>query len=608
MSWRRVVSTTIVVAVALAAMLWTQSGASAQMLLDPVAHPKFVNSMPEPLRIMAGPSGRLNMQMREVTQWLGLYDSAYYPLYTTVWGYGKNASAISYPGPTIEAWESVPLDVLWMNKLPKGKKGGHLLPVDDSIHIADPMKFTMERGYVPTVTHLHGGHTESASDGLPEAWFTQNFTEVGPTFVKPLYHYDNDQEAATLWYHDHALGITRLNVYAGLAGFYLLRDDNELSLIRNCVLPDFAYEKEIVIQDRMFTTEGELFLPSTVNDPGGEELPPTSPVPSVIAEFFGNFILVNGMAWPYLEVEPRKYRLRMLNGSDSRFYVLNFGGMPFMQIGTDNGFLESPEVLTELLLAPGERADLVVDFSGLMGQNVMLLNTGPDEPFKGPNVVQAPADPATTGQIMQIRVNQPFDMSIPEASVTMMSTLNSITPLPEQDAATIRQVVLFEGLDQFGRLQPLLGIYDPTLALDDPLNGSLSWFQDLTELPFLDDIEIWEIYNTTEDAHPIHLHLVAFQPIDRESFTGAVVEKDQPQHGTTLTGVGGILTSLSLNGDNRDPEPNEQGLKDTIVALPGEVTRVIAKFDRVGRYVWHCHILSHEDHEMMRPYEVLPIP
>jgi spore coat protein A len=480
--------------------------------------------------------------------------------------------------------------------------------VDPNIHIAHPLK-----GGIPTVTHLHGGHTESASDGLPEAWFTQRFKEAGPQFVKKTYYYDNDQESATLWYHDHALGITRLNVYAGLAGFYLLRDENENALIDGGVLPGGPYEIEVVIQDRMFTEDGQLFYPSEDPEiePGFDPLPED---PSAIAEFFGDFILVNGVAWPMLEVEPRKYRLRLLNGSDSRFYVLEFrdddtGGaaQDFNQIGTDVGLLPSPVELDRLLIGPGERADVVVDFSSFAeGTEIHLRNFGPDDPFKGfnPNGSLSdgeggelpPADPATTGQIMKFVVSLPMDVIVPDATVDAGTVLRpDIMPLI-QDGAT-RNLVLFEGLDNYGRLQPLLGTLN---------EGSLAWFEPISENPMVNDIEVWEVYNATEDAHPIHLHLVAFQIMNRESFTGTMEEKDQLQHDGSY-GVGGILSDVVLGGDVRGPEPNEDGWKDTAVMLPGEVTRVIARFDREGRYVWHCHILSHEDHEMMRPYHVGPM-
>jgi spore coat protein A len=248
------------------------------------------------------------------------------------------------------------------------------------------------------VTHLHGGHTESASDGLPEAWYTRNFRETGRDFVKRLYKYDNDQQAATLWYHDHALGITRLNVYAGLAGFYLLRDKNENKLIADNILPSGDHEIEVVIQDRMVDAEThQLYYPAVEGDAAYADFithegatPPGGP--SILAEFFGDIILVNGKAWPKLDVEPRKYRIRLLNGSDSRFYVLSFmDELPWFQIGTDNGLLSSaidiPDPVStpgrELIIAPGERMDLILDFSGNSGRNLSFGITDRTNPSVG---------------------------------------------------------------------------------------------------------------------------------------------------------------------------------------------------------------------------------
>jgi spore coat protein A len=579
-------------------------------LLDATGHPKFVNPLPIPGRIDATAPGSFEMEMAETEQQLGLVDPTGQPLTTTVWGYGLVGDGVTYPGPSFVASKEVPITITWHNNLPDynfpGGPAPHLLPVDPNIHIAHPIL-----GGIPTVTHLHGGHTESASDGLPEAWFTQDFAETGPFWIKADYTYDNDQEAATLWYHDHALGVTRLNVYAGLAGFYLLRDANEISLSTMNVLPHGPYEIEVAVQDRMFAEDGSLFYPS--EDPEIEPgFPPLPDGPSILPEFFGDFILVNGAPWPVLSLEPRKYRLRLLNGSDSRFYVFEIrddmmGGTArtLLQIGTDVGLLPFPVSLDRLLLGPGERADLVVDFSGSpLGAEFYLRNFGPDDPFKGFNPDGSlsdgeggaldPADPFTTGQVLKFAVNQPLDPEYPDATVTVGTRLRDDINALMQTGPT-RQLVLFEGLDGFGRLQPLLG----TLA-----TGSKAWFELLTEFPILDDVEIWEIYNATEDAHPIHLHLVAFQLLNRESFVGSVEEEPQVQHDGGV-GVGGILENVVLGGDPRGPEPNEEGWKDTAVMLPGEVTRVAARFDRSGRYVWHCHILSHEDHEMMRPYLVV---
>lgn len=599
---------------------WVVKHAFAQsMLLDPTLQPKYVNPLPIPSRVGSeGPGKRIKAEIKEERQFLGLYDGSGKALKTRVWGYKfgdvkklRNGAKGVYPGATIVAERDTLVSVLWRNELKDfnlktlAPWEAHLLPLDTTTHLASPQN--MPKVGVPTVTHLHGGHTESASDGLPEAWFTKNFKETGPTFVKQTYRYDNDQEAATLWYHDHALGITRLNVYAGLAGFYLLRDATENQLIADSVLPGDPYEIELVIQDRMFTADGQLFLPSAnpeiepFNPLTGEPFLALPPGPSIIAEFFGNFIHVNGMAWPTLEVEPRKYRFRLLNGSDSRFYVLKFdNAMSFLQVGTDQGLLSEAVEIGELLLSPGERADIVVDFAARDGAVIALRNFGPDAPFKGfddaGNVIGGSADPATTGQVMQFRVNQAFDHGLVDATVGAGATLRPPLPGLGQVYPT-RKLVLFEGLDEYGRLQPLLGTLD---------EGSLAWFETVTEAPNLNDVELWEIYNTTEDAHPIHIHLIAFQIRDRETFTGTVFQRPQPQH-NGQAGVGGVLdaNSLTLLGDARPPEPNERGWKDIVVALPGEVTRVVTQpFDRPGRYVWHCHILSHEDHEMMRPFYV----
>ncbi|MEJ2493531.1 MAG: multicopper oxidase domain-containing protein, partial [Ignavibacteriaceae bacterium] len=298
----------------------------SQGLLDPSTQTKYIHPLPVPAQIDATNGGSFKMYMAQTTQWLGLVDPAdgTTPLMTTVWGYGTKRNNVTYPGPTFIASENTPVYTKWYNFLP-----GHFLPVDPSFHMAAPHGLSMAEvaawyaeGNVPTVAHLHGGHTESASDGLPEQWFTQQEKEVGNTFVKTDYVYDNSQEAATLWYHDHALGITRLNVYAGLAGFYLLNDSRERDLVKDGTLPARKHDFEIVIQDRCFYDNGELFWPANPNEPsiffdhggadpdewnawedfiaGGaadnelfQQYFPNSG-PTGLAEFFGNFIVVNG--------------------------------------------------------------------------------------------------------------------------------------------------------------------------------------------------------------------------------------------------------------------------------------------------------------------------
>lgn len=465
---------------------------------------------------------------------------------TTVWGYNG-----VFPGPTFEARTNVPIKVKWINDLPVDN---HLLPVDKTVHGAEP-----PNPEVRTVVHLHGGNVPMDSDGYPEAWFTNSFKQVGPFFTTKIYNYPHIQPAATLWYHDHAIGITRLNVYAGLAGFYLLRDECEDQLN----LPRGRYEVPLVIQDRSFNEDGSFFYPSQPDEP--------VPVfPSIVPEFFGETILVNGKVWPFLEVEPRKYRFRLLNGSNSRFYRMRFSsGQPFIQIGTDVGFLEKPVITNELILGPGERADVIINFTEFAGQHIVLTNDAPS-PFPDGD----PVEPNTTGQIIQFRVVLPLSGTDTSSIPTKLCAFEKLT---EGDATRRRNQLLIEGEDEFGRLILLL--------------EGLRWSDSVTDKPELGDVEIWNLINATPDTHPIHLHLVRFQILDRRPF-------DVEHYLATR--------EIVYTGPPVTPDPNERGPKDTVRANPGEVTRIITRFeDFTGLYPWHCHILEHEDHEMMRPYEVV---
>lgn len=475
---------------------------------------------------------------------------------TTVWGYNG-----LYPGPTFEVQRNHPIWVQWENELPFK----HLLPIDRTVHGADPGKPS-----VRTVVHLHGGRVTPESDGYPEAWFTRNFKNVGPTFTNKVYQYPNCQRPTTLWYHDHALGITRLNVYSGLAGFYIIRDKDEVKLN----LPSKKYEIPLLIQDRSFYPNGELFYPSQPDQepPPAPQPPidPTIPNPSVVPEFFGNTLLVNGKVWPFLEVEPRKYRFRILNGSNSRFYRIALSSEgDFVQIGTDGGLLKHPVTLSNIIIAPAERADVIIDFSKNAGQRIILTNDAP-APF--PDGTPPSLD---LGQIMEFRVRKHSDK--PDRS-KIPATLSCLERLDPKDASIVRKNTLIESTDEFGRLKLLL--------------NNKEWDQlPLTETPKNGQIEIWELFNTTPDTHPIHLHLVMFQILNRATFTG---DPNGP--------------NLSI-GSPKLPDPNEAGWKDTVRSNPGEVTRIIARFGPfTGIYPWHCHILEHEDHEMMRPYEVLTNP
>jgi bilirubin oxidase len=478
------------------------------------------------------------------------------------------------------------------------------------------------QGPVPIVTHLHGGHTREESDGYAEAWYLpravnipRGFATVGSHYEEfrekardrfnahwgrgeAVFQYENDQRASTLWYHDHTLGMTRLNVYAGPAGFYLLRggaDD-----LPNGVLPGPApslgdapgtryFEIPLAIQDRSFHTNGSVAFPHSRSffgdvDQDGPFIPDSDVSPIWNPEFFGNTIVVNGRTWPVLPVEPRRYRFRLLNGCNSRFLRLRIvsdpfaprpgnSAVPFWQIGSDGGFLPSPVELESVLLANAERADVLVDFTGIpSGTELYMSNEGPDEPFGGgepPGDFDA-ADPATTGQVLKFVVTSSSgpDETVPPDQLSL-PTVHALGAPNRSRQVSLNEVesTYFEGAPT----EALLGVVN-----GDGSSTPLHWKDDITEHVTLNDVEQWEIHNRTADAHPIHIHEVMFQVANRQA------EGEAP----------------------RPPEAGELGFKDTVITYPGEVTRVKAKFDLEGLYVWHCHIVDHEDNEMMRPYRI----
>ncbi len=570
-------------------------------LLDFRSQPRFVEKLPNPLDpafvfqpVEAGGS-RYEIFAAPLSARVGIVDPRTgKALGTPMWGYGSAAQPPSYPGRSFVVESGKPISVQWSNRLSaNGEPLPHLLPVDRTLAWADPqgegaVRGGDYRGPVPLVTHGHGGDQGAEIDGLPDQWATPGDAIRGPRFNPDAFRYDNRQEAALLWYHDHALGITRLNVYAGLVGLYVIRDANEAKLVAAGQLPSAPYEIPLVIQDRRFLADGRLHYPQR-----NEEVRFT---PSHVPEFFGDFIIVNGKLWPVLEVEPRPYRLRLLNGADSRVFELSLSsGTTMMQIGTDLGLLDAPVPLTRLVLAPGERADLVVDFSALRGRRIVLRNRA-----RAPYPAGDAAHPRGAGQVMAFRVTQPLSETpravLPPALRPLIGTLPAVRA---ESAVRTRRLMMFEGTDPYGRLMAMLGIVDP----GSPLDGTLSYSDPVTENPAVGDTEIWEIYNASADAHPIHLHLVGFRILDRQRFTATQRPKPMPDGAT-----GGRLENIRLVGKPHPPAPNETGLKDTTLMMPGDVTRIIATFHRPGRYVWHCHILSHEDHEMMRPFEVVAAP
>ncbi len=586
---------------------------------------------------------------------------------TTVWSYGApeypgtvaEGGTFNFPAFTIEAKWRRPVRVKWINDLvdANGNYLPHLLPVDQTLHWANPMGACKDgsvrsdcsgtdpnpyTGPVPMVVHVHGAETHQESDGYPEAWWLPAANDIPPEILfstgtfydtfrgsSPLgpswepgtavFEYPNDMRATTLWYHDHTLGMTRQNVYTGPAGYFILRGGPDDEVIGTLPGPAPAlgdapgtsyYEIPIVVQDRSFEATGELFYPDNRAffeglDPDQLQIP-FIPDPAVggdsdVApiwnpEFFGNTMVVNGRTWPYLDVEQRRYRFRFLNGCNSRFLILRMdNGTPFWQIGAEGGFLPAPVRLDELLMGPAERADVIVDFSDVpAGTEIVLLNLGPDEPFAGgqPGVDFDPADPGTTGKVMKFRVvkGKGADKSTPPDQL-ILPTIQRLgdavntrrISLNEEESATVLvaedpngNIVLDPAGDPFGPIAALLGTVNP-----DGTGNPLLWSDVVTENPEIGDTEMWEIHNFTADAHPIHIHLVQFEVVNRES---------------------------AVTGTIRGPEEWETGYKDTVIAYPEEITRVKARFDLGGLFVWHCHILEHEDNEMMRPYCVGDCP
>ena len=436
---------------------------------------------------------------------------------TRLWTYGG-----SFPGPTIEARSGKPIVIEWPNELP----AKHFLPIDHNLHGAEA-----DKPEVRAVVHVHGGRTPPDADGYPENWYTPGNSAT--------YTYPNRQDAATLWYHDHAMGITRLNNYAGLFGFYLVRDSVEDGLN----LPKGRYEIPLAICDRLLRRDGQLFYPVS-GKPGAPWTP----------ELVGNAMLVNGKVAPYLDVAPRKYRFRLLNAANTRFFHLSLStGDRFHIIGSDQGLLPAPAPMDNFVISPGERLDFVVDFKDRAGQNIVLKN----DAFV----------------MMQFRVGRE---KVEDASA-MPAALRPVPRIAESEAVRTRAHRIVEYMDHGGGSQLML------------LNDA-HWDMPVTERVTLDSVEIWTITNPTDDSHPIHLHMVRFQLLDRQAYDA---------EGHRLTG------RMKFTGPRVPPEPHEMGWKDTIRAHGNMVTRFIVRFEGYkGRYVWHCHLLEHEDNEMMRPYDV----
>jgi spore coat protein A len=497
---------------------------STAKTLDSARFESFVD--PLPLPVLQRPLDRRSSTIH------GAVDALYYAVHirqveskfhrdlppSRMWSYGDTSAPVLFEA---KSGEGILID--WINDLPQQ----HILTLDPPHDGMKPEPPTR------VVTHVHGARVPSISDGYPDDWFAPGNHK--------LCYYPNRQEATALWTHDHAMGVNRFNIFAGLMGWYLIRDEVEESLD----LPAGKYELPLLLYDRSFDLNGQLYYPNPPDEGAWAQ------------EFLGDAMVVNGKVRPYQEVEPHKYRLRIANTANSRFFSLSLSnGQSFHVIGSDQGLLAAPVEMTRLVIAPAERADLVVDFNEVRGHNVVLQSDGLD--------------------LLQFRVGK----DAVDDLTGLPKLLRPIERMPEEKTVRRRMMTL----DEFDS--------DNGMAMVMLLNRK-HWMEPVTERVKLNSVEIWSLANLTQDTHPIHLHLVRFQILDRRSFS-----------------VDDYLTDdsvpLRYTGPALEPDAHEMGWKDVVQCPPGMVTRIIIPFQGyAGRYVWHCHILEHEANDMMRPYEIL---
>jgi FtsP/CotA-like multicopper oxidase with cupredoxin domain len=622
-----------------------------------------------------------------------------------VWGYLTDADIASlvatpirasYLGPVVVAQKGVPFYPRYVNALPVGGLNVQQnLPIDMTLDWADPTPggivcdnnplpppgdpfwdnlqcgtIPPYMGPVPVATHLHGGEVLAAYDGGPDAWFTPGYLATGDGWPGEVYEYPNEQQESTIWFHDHALGITRLNVYAGLAGAYPIVDPGGPTAPLP-TMPAGAYDIPLVIQDRSFDTNGQIFYNLASNPQPNPEVHPFW-----IPEFIGDTIVVNGKTWPYLNVEPRQYRFRFINGSNARFYELTFNmtkvknlkvkaknpTLPMVVIATDDGYLFKAVGTDMLVIGPGERYEVIVNFSALQAGDYVTMMNSARTPYPG----GGKPVPGLTDTVMQFRVTGPPVADIPPIIAGAQIRQNPLQIIAQGHVATavgpplgadpgviVRQLTLNEVIGPGGPLELVVNNSKFNLALNTPGCNTPECRE--TEIPAVGDTEIWEIINITADAHPMHTHLTSFQLVDRTPFQAStwisqydaflLANADPPGSDPAGAGppfpysvpnadgaIGGnpAIGSFLQLGKRRLPLPYEEGWKDTVITYPGEVTRIAIRwattdtpvgaivpgdntypFDPTSTlfsngvgYVWHCHIIDHEDNEMMRNYTV----
>ncbi|XP_010258861.1 PREDICTED: multicopper oxidase LPR1-like isoform X2 [Nelumbo nucifera] len=549
--------------------LLTQVAGSLQM---------FVDELPQMPKLLGYSNGAASPKPGSLT--IGMYQTEWkfhrnLPP-TTVFAFGTSEDAATVPGPTIEAIKGIPTSVTWQNNLPQT----HILPWDPTIPTA-----TAKQGGVPTVVHLHGGVHEPQHDGNPNAWFTSHFRETGSAWSKATYTYPNVQHSGNLWYHDHALGLTRVNILAGLIGAYNIRDPTLEASLNLPSGPEF--DRNLMIFDRSFSRDGSLYINYTGIVP--------SIHPQWQPEYFGHAILVNGKAWPFMNVQKRKYRFRLTNAANARYFQLSLSnGLSFTQIGSDASYLPAPVQTQSILLSPSESADVVIDFSTSTATEIVMNNNA-----AYPNPTGSPVDNLNS-KVMKF-VNAPGNPRAPDSSKIPASLVNYKASTTDA-AATTRYIVLYEYTTPSGSTTHL---YINGKRYEDPV----------TETAKSGSTEIWEVINLTADNHPLHVHLATFQAIkiqqlsNQAQFTSCMTQNND----AVACNVASYLTGPLI-----DIPATEKTWKNTVKIPPGTQTTVVVKFNLVDTnspfpfdattqpgYVYHCHILDHEDNAMIRPLQLV---
>ncbi|GLT35025.1 hypothetical protein SLA2020_095100 [Shorea laevis] len=546
-------------------------------LLDPAKLKMFVDDLPDMPRIPA--FDLVNGYPKSKSLKIGMFERTWkfhrdLPQ-TPVFAFGTSKLTATVPGPTIEALQGVETYVTWQNQLPPM----HILPWDPTI----PTAVSPDHKGVPTVVHLHGNIGQPQSDGHSTSWFTAGFKEKGPMWTNATYRYFNNQQPGNLWYHDHALGLTRVNLLAGLIGAYIVRDpavEGPLGLPHGN-----EFDRPLLVTDRSFYTNGYIYMNCTGDNPTIH--------PQWQPEYFGDVIVVNGKAWPRLTVQRRKYRFRIINASNARFYRFFFSnGLRFIHVGADSAYIGAPVLTNETLLAPSEIADVVVNFSESMTDTAILQNDAP-YPFPSGDSVNE-----FNGKVMKfiIEKNPTVDTSrVPDSLIQY--------PSPDSSSASHTRYI---------------ALYEYTSSTDDPthllING-LKYEDPVTEIPKVGTSEVWYVINLTEDNHPVHIHLGLFVVLDQ---TELVNEDEFKNCMLKMNDAVKCHVSKYARGNKTEVPAHERGWKNVYKMLPGYVTKILVRFAYIHSnqsytfdataepgYVYHCHILDHEDNVMMRPLKLV---